>query len=517
MRKRRVLEEYVTFITNMLRDRRTKLKFDDFKLDWVDIDNGIGQGDPLSMILYLYYNADLLDVVSSRHQSAVTYVDDANLYAEGNSYDKAYKNLNEMLLKQHSAREWTVTHNSRFEKSKFAVICFLRRRVPDPSWHGKTMPEPRPDFVYEGTHIKLQHHHKFLGVFFDQELRWGVQAEKTLAKAVKWTLLCRRLTKPASGVHLTYMRRLYCVVAIPKITYTTDIWFTLLQRKEGQKRTSGSVGLVCKLTSIQRIATITITGAMCTTATDALEVLADIHPIDLLLSDACHRATLRLASLPETHPLFKPVRTCACRMVKRHPTPLHTLFNTFPVRPAKVEPVIPSLHCLNVAPTFTTEIAETRDESKQVNMEETVDACVYTDGLGIDGMAGAAAVMYKSKQIMSSLRYCLGPLEEHTTYEAEGVGVLLALELLQKERGVRTVSIRLDNQGVIQALSYIRARRGQHILRQAYKVANRISDPSKRWHLELKIGWISGHDDVEGNEEADKEAKLAAEDMSSKP
>lgn len=177
--KRQILEEYVLFITRMLKDHHTKLKFDDYKSDWVNIDNGIGQGDPLSMILYLFYNADLLDVVTSKSQTAVAYVDDANLYVEGKTYEEAYKSLGDMLLKQGGARDWTHLHNSRFEKSKFAVVCFSRRRVPDPLCHGKTIPEPRPAFIYEGVHIEPQYSHKFLGVHFDQDYdgayRWRIQ------------------------------------------------------------------------------------------------------------------------------------------------------------------------------------------------------------------------------------------------------------------------------------------------------------------------------------------------------
>lgn len=50
-----------------------KLKFDDYIPNWINIDNGIGQGGPLSMILYLSYNADLLE------EGAVAFVDDTVL------------------------------------------------------------------------------------------------------------------------------------------------------------------------------------------------------------------------------------------------------------------------------------------------------------------------------------------------------------------------------------------------------------------------------------------------------
>jgi hypothetical protein len=168
MRKRRVPEEYVQFVGRMLAERRTRLSFDDFTSEWVPIDNGIGQGDPISMILYLYYNADLVDVATAKGQSAVAFVDDANLYAEGDTYEEAYNSLSDMLLKPGGAKEWTQTHHSKFEKTKFAIVCFSRRRMPDPTRSGKSIPETRPNFVYEDVSIQPQGSHKFLGVIFDE-------------------------------------------------------------------------------------------------------------------------------------------------------------------------------------------------------------------------------------------------------------------------------------------------------------------------------------------------------------
>lgn len=79
----------------MLKDCRTKLKFDDYESEWVTIENGIRQGDPLSMILYLYYNTNLLDTATLKNQTAVTFVDNANLYMEGNTYEEVYSSINE--------------------------------------------------------------------------------------------------------------------------------------------------------------------------------------------------------------------------------------------------------------------------------------------------------------------------------------------------------------------------------------------------------------------------------------
>jgi len=75
-----------------------------------------------------------------------------------------------MLLKVNGTEEWTNMHNYRFKKTKFAILCFSRTRVPDSHRPGKTIPVLQPNFIYEGTAIPPQDSHKFLGVHFDQEL-----------------------------------------------------------------------------------------------------------------------------------------------------------------------------------------------------------------------------------------------------------------------------------------------------------------------------------------------------------
>ena len=46
----------------MLTGRCTQLRFDNYTSSWFALDNGIGQGNPLLMLLYLYYNSDTLEV-----------------------------------------------------------------------------------------------------------------------------------------------------------------------------------------------------------------------------------------------------------------------------------------------------------------------------------------------------------------------------------------------------------------------------------------------------------------------
>jgi len=106
--------------------------------------------------------------------------------------------------------------------------------VTDPLHPNKSIPGPCPNFLFDGAVIQPQESHKFLGMYFDQELCWNIHAERTIAKAAKWTLLFCRLTKPSTDVKLDLMRYLYHVVAIPKLTYAANVWFTPINKKEGK-------------------------------------------------------------------------------------------------------------------------------------------------------------------------------------------------------------------------------------------------------------------------------------------
>jgi hypothetical protein len=150
---------------------------------------------------------------------------------------------------------------------------------------------------------------------FDQELCWHEQTCNTIEKTTKWIMLFKRLARSTVGLSAKMMRQLYTAVAIPKMTYAADVWYTPVHASEGLKRRHGSVGVTKALTKIQRVAALAVTGALRTTPTDYIEAHSNILPIELLLKQICFRAFARLASLPDAHPLAQVVRRSAKRMV----------------------------------------------------------------------------------------------------------------------------------------------------------------------------------------------------------
>ena len=72
----------------MLRDQATTLRFDRYVLDCISIDNGIGQGDPLSIVLYQYYNTDLLDIpkLNDNEEDTKAYMDNTFMLASAKDF-----------------------------------------------------------------------------------------------------------------------------------------------------------------------------------------------------------------------------------------------------------------------------------------------------------------------------------------------------------------------------------------------------------------------------------------------
>ena len=153
--------------------------------------------------------------------------------------------------------------------------------------------------------------------------------------------------------------------------------------------------------------------------------------IELQMHKVCHRAAIRLATLPISHPLHKPVQICTRWQVKCHLSPIHLLLRAYNIDPSKFEMIALASRPPNHKYIVPFEIASSREESKEADTDDKATFKVYTDGSRQDGMAGAAAVLYKGHTLVGLLHYHLGSLERHTTYEAELIGILLGLWLIR--------------------------------------------------------------------------------------
>jgi hypothetical protein len=214
MKWRKVPSKLVKFTENLLRNCTTRLKFDDFTSEDIHIGNSIGQGDPLSMVLYQYYNADLLDIPINNNELAMAYIDDAILIAIGADFMDTHEILTDMMTRKGGAIEWSNDHNSRFEFSKLALMDFAHRNSK----------KARLPLTLLSTTLAPSGSTKYLGVYLNQHLDWGTQRNYAVEKGSKWMAQIRHATAPSWGLTPKHARRLFTSIAIPRILYAIDVW-----------------------------------------------------------------------------------------------------------------------------------------------------------------------------------------------------------------------------------------------------------------------------------------------------
>jgi hypothetical protein len=191
-----------------------------------------------------------------------------------------------MMERPSGGLEWCRSYNSKLSLPKTVYLLITRKRTPNPNGtrvKPKTTPMKRKAITINNREIPPSEYAKYLGVYVDQELKWKEQAVRAVKKATNFTLAYRRLTKTIKGASLTVMRQLYTSVIVPKILYAADVWITPLNKPLNAKRTSGSISIIKRLASIQGIATLAITGAMRSMATNVLDAHTFILPMHLAI------------------------------------------------------------------------------------------------------------------------------------------------------------------------------------------------------------------------------------------
>ncbi|KAI7197882.1 hypothetical protein KC316_g4011 [Hortaea werneckii] len=118
LRSRKVDEKLVQWIASFPSNRRTRITIDGYELTEYYVENV--QGSPLSPILYIFYNACLIDECNTDEETAtVGYIDGAAILARGN------KTIQRLAATLERAKRWAAVH-AKFAPDKFQLTRFTR-------------------------------------------------------------------------------------------------------------------------------------------------------------------------------------------------------------------------------------------------------------------------------------------------------------------------------------------------------------------------------------------------------
>ena len=125
LKKRKIPNWIVQWIHSFLKERTTSLSINGRSTGVFHVDAGIPQGSPVSPILYLFYNADLLDICSNPNDRAATggFVDDVNILTYGTSTEANCRTLERI---HRGCEKWAKRHDSEFAPAKYELIHLVR-------------------------------------------------------------------------------------------------------------------------------------------------------------------------------------------------------------------------------------------------------------------------------------------------------------------------------------------------------------------------------------------------------
>lgn len=297
LRKRRIPESLVRWVTDFLSDRRTEVKVNEFVLPEAAVSVGIPQGSPISPILYLFYNADLLEKCENirLRTSGTGFVDDVNIL----TYSESTERNCQVLMEIHKeCIEWAKKHGSKFCPNKYELIHFSRT---------KKNFNMRAGLNLEGQEICPKEDVRILGVQMDTTLRWQPHLRAIEAKSVHLVNALRTITGSTWGASLDAGKQVYQTVVRPAITYGASVWHTPREVKGHRMKVSK------KLQTLQGKCLRTITGAYKATSTEALEVETHIQPLDLHTETLAAKATIRV----RTSKAIKGIKNACARITRQ--------------------------------------------------------------------------------------------------------------------------------------------------------------------------------------------------------
>lgn len=418
---------------------------------------GCPQGGVLSPLLWSLVVDELLVELEEAGFTIIGYADDIAIYVTGKFEATVRERMAEAI---EITMKWCKRVGLSANPQKTTIVPFTYRRKFDSS-----------PIVVEEESITISKEVKYLGVILDQKLNWNKHIQHVKQKAARALWTSSRYCGRTWGISPELMLAMYQMTVRPIITYAAWIWWPKVDQK----------GTINKLTTLQRYACLSITGAMCTTPTAAMEAILGLIPIHIHIKEMAARCALKQTCMKGS------MGTSGHMSILKAIPNSDYLMQTSDIR----------LGHRDFDKPFETIILKGDRWSLENLGLESNTSIWYTDGSRTAQGTGCG-VFGPNTKISASLG------KTATIFQAELEAVRMCVQHLQDRRpkGQR-FAILSDSQAVIKALTHVES--NSNLVRECLVAIKELTH-----HNKLQLCWVPGHTGVDGNEEADELARKGA-------
>ena len=440
---------------------------------------GLPQGSPLSPILFLFFNADLVQRQIDGQGGAVAFVDDFTAWVTGPTAQSNRQGIETIV---NEALDWERRSGATFEAEKTAIIHFAPKARKSDS-------EP---FIIKGEVVEPRGHVKILGVIMDTRLKYKEHIARAASKGLEAAMELRRLR----GLSPATARQLFTSTVAPVVDYASNVWMHAFKNK--------NIGPVNR---VQRVGAQAIVGTFLTVATSVAEAEAHIATVQHRLWRRAAKMWTNIHTLPATNPLRR--STAQIKKFRRyHRSPLYQVADA--LKNIKMES-LETINPFTLAPWEERiqgddqELPETQPETGGV-MRIAVSSSARNEIVGFGVAIENQPPRYR-KPRLKTLSVTLGARIEQNPYSAELAAMAYALGTLRGLKRCR-VTLLTSNKAAALTLKNPRQQSGQEHICQTYKLINRLRKHENR----IDICWVPTSEDHKLLGLAKEQARAATEE-----
>ncbi len=225
MKKRKVSRLLFKFVKNFLRDWCITITIDDYTMMKCNVNINISQDSLLSLILYLFYNVNLLKACDNikLRTNFTNFVNDVNILTYEEFIKRNCRVLNEIYDR---CKQWSKMHDIKFLITKHELIHFTRTF----KWFNMKV-----DVKLMKHQINLTSDIKVLRVQLNFKLKWVIYMYHVEAKLVIKQKIMQTIIKSTWSSSMTTSKQIYFAMTCFLLSHEFIIWYTSQEMKDHQK------------------------------------------------------------------------------------------------------------------------------------------------------------------------------------------------------------------------------------------------------------------------------------------